>query len=78
MESTFFVYGGNNKDAKSFENNSNIYISFYSQKGCSINVRVKFAAPLGSRVITNLIKRKDPEEIMKGDEGEPSEKYKKL
>ena len=30
MDCTFFVYGGNNKEAKSFDNNSNIYISFYS------------------------------------------------
>ena len=78
MESTFFVYGGNCKDAKSFENNSNIYISFYSQKGCSINVRVKFAAPMGQRQIKYRLKRKDSEEILKGDQGEPSDQYKNL
>ena len=42
-EGTFFVYA-NNKQAKIFETN-NIYVSFYSLKGCSINVTVKFTDP---------------------------------
>ena len=42
-ESIFFVYA-NNKQAKIFET-SNIYVSFYSLKGCSINVTVKFTDP---------------------------------
>ena len=37
-----------NKQAKIFEN-SNIYISFLSLAGCSINVRAKFADPNGYR-----------------------------
>ena len=35
-----------NKQAKTFEN-SNIYISFLSIKGCSITIRVKFLDPKG-------------------------------
>lgn len=38
----------NNKVAKTFESN-NIFISFYSIKGCSINIKVKFADPKGHR-----------------------------
>ena len=46
-ESIIFVHT-HNKMAKIFET-SNIYISFYSIKGCSINVKVKFSDPKGHR-----------------------------
>ena len=46
-ENVFFVHT-NNKVAKTFET-SNIYISFYSMKGCSISIRVKFTDPKGHR-----------------------------
>jgi len=44
-ENVFFVHT-HNKQAKTFEN-SNIYISFLSIKGCSITIRVKFLDPKG-------------------------------
>ena len=44
----FFVHSTHNKQAKVFEI-SNIYISFYSIKGCSINIKVKFSDPKGRR-----------------------------
>ena len=46
-ENVFFVHT-QNKSAKIFET-SNIYISFLSIKGCSINVKVKFTDPKGKR-----------------------------
>jgi len=46
-ENLFFVHT-QNKVAKTFENN-NIYISFYSIKGCSINIKAKFTDPKGHR-----------------------------
>ena len=46
-ECTFFVHTVN-KQVKIFEN-SNIYISFLSLRGCSISVRVKFIDPKGAR-----------------------------
>ena len=46
-ERTIAVHTTNKQD-KTFEN-SNIYISFKSIKGCSISVRVKFADPKGHR-----------------------------
>ena len=46
-ESIFFVHT-ENKQVKIFEN-SNIYISFKSIKGCSISVKVKFSDPKGGR-----------------------------
>jgi hypothetical protein len=46
-ENVFFVHT-HNKAAKIFET-SNIYISFLSIKGCSINIKAKFADPKGKR-----------------------------
>ena len=44
-ENVFFVHT-QNKQSKMFETN-NIYISFLSIKGCSINIKVKFTDPKG-------------------------------
>ena len=46
-EFVFFVHT-NNKHDKTFDSN-NIYLSFLSIKGCSINVRVKFTDLKGHR-----------------------------
>lgn len=46
-EHIFFVHTVN-KQQKTFEG-SNIYISFLSIKGCSINIKVKFSDPKGHR-----------------------------
>ena len=46
-ECTFFVHTVN-KQVKIFEN-SNIYVSFLSLRGCSISVKVKFIDPKGVR-----------------------------
>ena len=46
-ENVFFVHT-QNKQAKMFETN-NIYISFLSIKGCSINIKCKFTDPKGQR-----------------------------
>ena len=46
-ENSFFVHA-KNKQTKIFETN-NIYISFLSVKGCSINVKVRFVDPRGHR-----------------------------
>ena len=47
-ENVFFVHT-HNKQAKIYET-SNIFISFLSIKGCSINIKVKFADPKGKRM----------------------------
>ena len=46
-EKVFYVHT-KNKQSKIFESN-NIYISFLSIKGCSMNIRVKFSDPKGHR-----------------------------
>lgn len=45
---TIIFVNTTNKQSKIFEN-SNIYISFLSLKGCSINVKVTFQDPKGHR-----------------------------
>jgi hypothetical protein len=47
-EKTFYVNAKNG--AKQFDCH-NIYVSFYSKRGCSISVRVKFIDPKATRVI---------------------------
>ena len=78
----FFVHT-HNKQAKTFDN-SNIYISFLSIKGCSITIRVKFLDPKGynkrSRLDNDMDDRVVAETNVEGQVSEEtmSDPFKKL
>lgn len=72
----FFVHT-KNKTVKQFEN-SNIYISFLSVKGCSINIRVKFIDPNGHRRVREKKVYRDDPDYENNPESDPFKKLRSM